>query len=153
MGLKLAPVLVRRLLGSPFLSRPIAGASWTQATLNRSNKRYNAPPAAHPPSPPTPPPPAHPPPYTVCATCDTTVAVKKVAQNPSVSYVASRNNYKLLAKNCSSYTVNLAWLQSSIKEPQWFQYLKFVILKISNVTIWVILQNQVTYVVNLALIN
>ena len=39
----------------------------------------------------------------------------------------------------------VAWLQSSTTNPQWFQYLKLVFLKISNVRTWLVFQNQITY--------
>ena len=48
-------------------------------------------------------------------------------------------------KDCSSYTVYLAWLQSSTRELWWLEYLKSVFLKIPNVTNWLVFQNQVTY--------
>ena len=57
--------------------------------------------------------------------------MKKVAQNPAVlATVATRDSDKTLAKNYSSYTVNLAWLQSSTREPWWLQYLKSLLLEI-----------------------
>ena len=39
----------------------------------------------------------------------------------------------------------LAWLQSSTTKPQWFQFFKLGFLKIPNVTIWSIFQNQATH--------
>ena len=59
--------------------------------------------------------------------------------------LASKNSYKTLAKDCSSYTVYLAWLQCSTRELQWLEYLKSVFLEIPNVTTWSVFQNQVTY--------
>ena len=51
----------------------------------------------------------------------------------------------MLAKtDCSSYTVYLAWLQSSTRELQWLEYLKSAFLKIPNVTTWSVFQIQVT---------
>ena len=41
MGLKLAPMLVRRLLQTLSLSGPIAGTSGPTATLNSLKRRYN----------------------------------------------------------------------------------------------------------------
>ena len=55
----------------------------------------------------------------------------------------------MLAKDYSSYTVYQAWLQSSTRKPQWFQYLKLVFLEIPNVTTWLVFQNQVTIYVKL----
>ena len=58
-------------------------------------------------------------------------------------------------KDCSSYTayldfcsysVYLAWLQSSTRKPQCFQYLKLGFLKIPNVTIRSVFENQVIYI-------
>ena len=43
--------------------------------------------------------------------------------------LASKNSYKMLAKDCSSYIVYLAWLQYSTRELQWFEYLKLVFSK------------------------
>ena len=51
---------------------------------------------------------------------------------------------KCWLKDCSSYTVYLAQLQSSTKELQWLEYLKSVFLKIPNVTTQLVFQNQVT---------
>ena len=42
---------------------------------------------------------------------------------------------------------NLVWLQSSMREPWWLQYLKSLLLEILFVTTWSVFQNQVTYVV------
>ena len=54
-------------------------------------------------------------------------------------------------KDCSSYNANLAWLQYSMREPWWLQYLKSVFLKISIVTVWSVFQNQVTIMFSLTL--
>ena len=64
MGLIFTPVLMRRLLGPPDLSRPMTSSSWT-----------------HPSRLPTP--------LYVHAIRDITVVVKKVAQNPAVFNLAS----------------------------------------------------------------
>ena len=48
----------------------------------------------------------------------------------------------------SSYTVNLAWLQSSTREPWWLQYFKSLLLKMPIVTIWSVFQNQVKLIIN-----
>ena len=86
MGLKLAPVFVRCLFGLPGMSGPMADASWTHSYSKQTyNIRYNLPPAAHPLAAlisPHPLPHTHPP--SIRATCDITVAVKKVVQNPTV---------------------------------------------------------------------
>ena len=42
----------------------------------------------------------------------------------------------------------LAWLKSSTTKLQWFQYLKLVFLEIPNVTIQLVFQNQVTYMID-----
>ena len=53
MDLKLAPVLVRCLLGPPGLT---AGSSWTHSySINSAYRRYNPPSAAYTLPPPTPP--------------------------------------------------------------------------------------------------
>ena len=70
MGLIFTPVLVRRPLGPPGLSRVILGLI---ATPNSPIKRHNLPLASHPPHPL---PPVHP---LIRAICDITVVVKKVA--------------------------------------------------------------------------
>ena len=58
MGLIFTPVLVRRLLGPPGLSRPMTGTSWTHtATPNSPIGWCNLPSASHP----LPPPPTRPP--------------------------------------------------------------------------------------------
>ena len=62
------------------------------------------------------------------ATCDITVVVKKYVAPGSVSYIANRNSYRTLVKDCSCYTVYLAWLQSGTRKPQWFQYFKLEFL-------------------------
>ena len=49
-------------------------------------------------------------------------------------------------KDCSSYTANLAWLQSSTREPWWLQYFKSVFLEMSIVTIWSVFSNPVTII-------
>ena len=54
----------------------------------------------------------------------------------SVSYIATIGGHETLAKNCSSYTVDPAWLQSSTREPWGLQYLKLVFLKTPIVTLW-----------------
>lgn len=61
-----------------------------------------------------------------------------------VTYVASRNSCKRLAKDYSSYAVNLAWPQYSTTEQQWFQYFKMVFLKISNVSFRTVFANPLT---------
>ena len=81
----------------------------------------------HPPHPlPTP----HPQPYT----CHSWYynGCEKVVQNPAV---LSRNSYKTLAKRLVAFTqhIYVAWLQSSTRKPQWFQYSKLGFLKILNV--------------------
>ena len=48
-------------------------------------------------------------------------------------------------KDCSSYTANVAWLQSSTREPWRLQYFKLVFLEMSIVTLWSVFQNPVTY--------
>ena len=48
MGLIFTPVLVRRLIGPPGLSRPMTSTSWT-ATPNSQIGWCNPPPASHPP--------------------------------------------------------------------------------------------------------
>ena len=62
--------------------------------------------------------PAHP---LIHAIHDITVVVKKVAQNPAVlaSYYMYVDSHETLAKRllASGYTTNLAWLQSSTREP------------------------------------
>ena len=50
-----------------------------------------------------------------------------------------------IAKDCSSHTVYVAWLQYNTRKPQWFQYIKLIFLKIPNVTTWSVFQNQVTF--------
>ena len=51
----------------------------------------------------------------------------------------------MLTKDCSSYTLYLAWLQSSTRELQGLEYLKSVFLEVPNVTTLLVFQNQVTY--------
>ena len=53
---------------------------------------------------------------------------------------------KHLPKDYSSYTANLAWLQSSTREPWRLQYFKSVFLEMSIVTLWSVFPNPVTYV-------
>ena len=49
------------------------------------------------------------------------------------------------AKGYSSYAVNLAWLQSSTREPWWWLlYLKSILLEIQFVTTWLVFENRVT---------
>ena len=84
----------------------------------------------------------YPPP--ISAISDITLVLRKVAEIQQCK-LASRSSYKMPAKNCSCYTVCLAWLQSSTRELKWFEYLKSVFLKIPNVTTWSVFQNQVTY--------
>ena len=48
-------------------------------------------------------------------------------------------------KDCSSYTANLAWLQSSTRRPWRLQYFKSVFLEMSIVTLWLVFPNPVTY--------
>ena len=72
MGLIFTPVLVRRLLGPPGLSRPMTNSSWPHTTPNspvtlKGVTRLRLP--------------THP---LICAIRDITVVVKKVAQNPTV---------------------------------------------------------------------
>ena len=55
-------------------------------------------------------------------------------------------------KDCSSYTANLAWLQSSTREPWWLLCFKSVFLEMSIVTIWSVFPNPVTYVKNLSFV-
>ena len=84
MGLKFVPVVVRHLLGSLSVFGPI----WLAllgfiASSNSLNGGFNLPPAVQPSPPSTP---SHSPtlPPLICATCDFTVVVKKVAQNPAL---------------------------------------------------------------------
>ena len=49
-------------------------------------------------------------------------------------------------KDCSSYTANLVWLQSSTREPWRLQYFKSLFLEMSIVTIWLVFPNPVTNV-------
>ena len=76
MGLKLVPVLVKRLLGPPGLSGLIAGDYWTCSYSKQSTEgvTYLRLPAL----------PHHPPHPIICATHDIIVVVKMVAQNPAV---------------------------------------------------------------------
>ena len=80
-GLIFTPVLVRRLIGPPGLSRPMTSTSWTHSYSKQVN------------------------------------------------------------------TVNLTWLQSSMREPWWLQCLKSLLLEILFATTWSVFQNQVTYAV------
>ena len=48
----------------------------------------------------------------------------------------------------SSYTVNMAWLKSSITEPQQLEYFKLVFLVILNVPIRMVFAETVTYISN-----
>ena len=57
-----------------------------------------------------------------------------------------------MLKDCSSYTVYLAWLQSSTRELQWLEYLKSVFLETPYVTTWSVFQNQVTYAVGVLML-
>ena len=76
MGLIFTPVLVRRLIGPPGLSRPMTNGSWAHGYSEQSNwvvwPAFGFPPA------PTAPHPLKRP------IRDITVVVKKVAQNPAV---------------------------------------------------------------------
>ena len=123
------------------------------ANPNSSDKEFNLPPVH--PSPTTHP--THHPPHSppICqlpirATSDVTVVVKKSCSRfNSVSYKASRNAYIVIKhnlKDCLSYTIYPAWLQSSTRKPQWFQYFKLGFLEIQTVTIQLVFQNWVTYV-------
>ena len=79
MGLKFTPVVVRGLLGPLCMLGPIAGILGFIASPNSSNGGFNLHPAAH--YPPHPLSPTHP---FIHATCDITVVVKNIAQNPAV---------------------------------------------------------------------
>ena len=136
MDLKLIPVAVRPL--RPFRH---VWAFWLMlleliASPNSPNGEHNPLPAAHPPPPPILPPPALLPPY-MCHSWYYSGCEKNYSNSSSVSYLAE---IVIKLNDCSSYTVNLVWLQSSTRKPQWFQYLKF---KIPNMTIWSVFQNQV----------
>ena len=69
LGLIFTPVLVRRLIGPPGLSRPMTKLI---ATPNSSIGWCNPPPSSHPPPP------------LIHAIHNITVVVKKVAQNPAL---------------------------------------------------------------------
>ena len=56
---------------------------------------------------------------------------EKGAQTPSLLVMKHK------PKDCSSYTVNLVWLQSGTREPCWLYYLKSVFLEMPIVTIYV----------------
>ena len=60
MGLKLTPVVVRRLLSRLDMFGPMSGTSWIIASPNGPNRGYIPSPASHPPPPPASPPPACP---------------------------------------------------------------------------------------------
>ena len=71
------------------------------------------------------------------------MVVKKVVQNPAV--LATIDSYEAKLYTLVIATVNLAWLQSIMRESWWLQYLKLVFLEMLIVTIWLVFQNQVTY--------
>ena len=73
MDLKLTPVVVRHLLG------PLNMFGGLIASPNSPTRKYNLPPAAHPPHPPL----THTP--LICATHDITVVVKSFSKLSSVS--------------------------------------------------------------------
>ena len=78
------------------------------------------------------------------AICDITVVVKKLLKIQQCQ-LATVDIYETLAKRLVQlYTVNLARLQSSIREARWLQYLKSVFLVMQIVTTWQVFQNQVT---------
>ena len=110
------------------------------ATPNSPIGGFNPPPASHPP---TPPPPGRPSPYTgnlwYYSGCE-----KSCSKSSSVSYLL-QIVIKHHPKDCSSYTANLVWLQSSTREPWQLQYFKSVFLEISIVTFWSVFPNLVTY--------
>ena len=96
MGLIFTPVLVRCLLSHLGLSRPMTGTSWIlHAVLLEGITHLQMPTCTH-----------HPP-YLlstllplICAICDITVIVGKVAQNPAVlaSYTLIIRSYETQAK-------------------------------------------------------
>ena len=56
------------------------------------------------------------------------------------------DSYETLAKDHSSFTVNLVWLQSIAQENHggFNSYLKLIFLKMPIVSVWSFFQNQVT---------
>ena len=137
MGPIFTLVLVRCLLGPLGLSGPMTCTSWTHRTSKQSCWRLWPIPGC----PPTPTPSCHP--SLIREICDITVVVKKVVQNPAV--LATIDSYEAKLYTLVIATVNLAWLQSIMRESWWLQYLKLVFLEMLIVTIWLVFQNQVTY--------
>ena len=68
---------------------------------------------------------------------------KSCSEFSSVSQLAAIT-IKCQLKDCSSYTLYLAWLQSSTRELQQLEYFKLVFLKIPNGITCSVFQNQFT---------
>ena len=147
MGLIFTPVLVRRLLLMPssrvwayhqhFLDSQLLQTVQLEGVTHLRLPTH-----------PTPLLPAHP---LIHAICDITVVVKKVCSKSSSVSQLLQIVTKHQPKDCSSYTANLAWLQSSTRESWWLQYFKSVFLEMSVVTIWSVFPNPVTYVLKMLL--